>query len=308
MSIDESAGSGQTGEGGDGDDTSGSGDTDTDSESDGSGASDSGTDSSGGSDAGDGDTGSSGSESGMDSGSSGSDTGGDRGSSSASADFEAAVTEALLALSALDGDDLFIIQTDATGDQDLCLESDAIGADIGGIVVGQRGDMVTGFVAMTQPPAESLEDFSWAVIFQVGFASGENRMFVKQIHAGEPLEGEQDSSSNLVEGSAVDISQLIGGLFFNFPIDPNDRPLYASAWGYNLRTEDDNIGCDEAHGAASSLPASPSDTTGGCEAGDMVLCLNDRFQVEVDWTDSDGSGSGTVVPGGADSGYFWFFD
>ena len=40
----------------------------------------------------------------------------------------------------------------------------------------------------------------------------------------------------------------------------------------------------------------------------MVLCLNDRFQVEVDWTDSDGSGSGTVVPGGTDSGYFWFFD
>ncbi len=56
-------------------------------------------------------------------------------------------------------------------------------------------------------------------------------------------------------------------------------------------------------------PAAPVKQTGSCTASDTSLCVNqERFQVEVDWTTQEGSGSGHVDPfQSADSGLFWFF-
>jgi WD40 repeat protein len=49
--------------------------------------------------------------------------------------------------------------------------------------------------------------------------------------------------------------------------------------------------------------------TGFCSAGETALCLNqERFQVEVAWTDFQGnSGTGQAVGMTFDTGYFWFF-
>ncbi len=53
-------------------------------------------------------------------------------------------------------------------------------------------------------------------------------------------------------------------------------------------------------------------STAPCEATSTTLCLNDdRFRVEVAWTDrfgSGASGSGRPIPLTSDSGMFWFFD
>ena len=48
----------------------------------------------------------------------------------------------------------------------------------------------------------------------------------------------------------------------------------------------------------------------GCQAGAGFLCLGGgRFQVNANWTRSDGTtGAGTAVKLTDDSGYFWFFD
>jgi PKD repeat protein len=48
----------------------------------------------------------------------------------------------------------------------------------------------------------------------------------------------------------------------------------------------------------------------GCQQGAGFLCLNGgRFQVNANWTKSDGtSGAGTAVSLTDDSGYFWFFN
>jgi hypothetical protein len=56
--------------------------------------------------------------------------------------------------------------------------------------------------------------------------------------------------------------------------------------------------------------ASPGTTGGTCVPGPETLCLlDDRFQVEVDWSLSTTgeSGSGTAVPRTDQSGLFWFF-
>lgn len=47
-----------------------------------------------------------------------------------------------------------------------------------------------------------------------------------------------------------------------------------------------------------------------CEAGPETLCLGtgDRFQVQVDWETTTGSGAGRAVPATDSSGSFWFFN
>lgn len=64
------------------------------------------------------------------------------------------------------------------------------------------------------------------------------------------------------------------------------------------------------------LPAAPGSggsrprQTGSCAPSETRLCLNDnRFQVEIDWTDFGGdTGQGQAVPLTPDTGFFWFFD
>ncbi|MEM9557939.1 MAG: VWA domain-containing protein [Acidobacteriota bacterium] len=54
-----------------------------------------------------------------------------------------------------------------------------------------------------------------------------------------------------------------------------------------------------------------ANTTGACTPGPTTLCLNqDRFRVQVSWTDFQGTtGPGSVASCGTDdSGLFWFFD
>ncbi|MXX77101.1 MAG: hypothetical protein F4210_02260 [Holophagales bacterium] len=60
-----------------------------------------------------------------------------------------------------------------------------------------------------------------------------------------------------------------------------------------------------------------SATTGGysgpCRTGDSFLCLRQRFEVQVHWTDPDvagnrGRGGAIPVPESDESGLFWFFD
>ncbi len=46
-----------------------------------------------------------------------------------------------------------------------------------------------------------------------------------------------------------------------------------------------------------------------CVPAEGVLCLDERFQVTVDWTDHRGeSGTGRALPLASDTGAFWFFD
>jgi ELWxxDGT repeat protein len=63
---------------------------------------------------------------------------------------------------------------------------------------------------------------------------------------------------------------------------------------------------------APAVAAAPAPGTGSeCGGGPGALCLlDDRFRVEVEWTDqrSGDSGVGTAVPGTDRSGFFWFFN
>ena len=205
------------------------------------------------------------------------------------------------------GGTLVLLQADATGDQDFCGPSDATGADMTGVTVTQDGDMVTVGAALSQLPLVSQGDFSWAVLLRVSFGVHVDRMFLVQIHDGVVTEGEQDAFGATIDGSDVQVTMTEKGVFFTFSILPGDTVQHAAASGFNLRISDDNIGCDQAYGAAGDLPLSPGDTTGGCEAGDTVLCLNDRFSVEVEWNDGSNTGSGGSVGIDGDTGAFWFF-
>ncbi|MEM9409191.1 MAG: hypothetical protein AAGA81_24380, partial [Acidobacteriota bacterium] len=46
-----------------------------------------------------------------------------------------------------------------------------------------------------------------------------------------------------------------------------------------------------------------------CTTTPTTLCLADRFEVSVDWTDfQGGTGTGRTLPLTTDTGSFWFFD
>ena len=176
-----------------------------------------------------------------------------------------------------------------------------------GVTVTQDGDTVTVGVAFSQSPAVSQGDFSWATLIQVSFTAGVDRMFVAQVHDGQITQGEQDAFGAPIEGSDVQVTMTDEGVYFTLSILPGDTVQHAAASGFNLRTADDNIGCDQAYGAAHDLPLPPTDTTGGCEASETVLCLNDRFSVAVEWINGTTSGSGGSVEVNQDTGAFWFF-
>lgn len=199
-------------------------------------------------------------------------------------------------------------QPDPSGDADFCGPNDALGADITGVVVYQDGEMVSVGVMMAQPPPITFEQYSGNVSAQVDFASGASRMWIKEKHAGTPTGGEQREDGTIVPGSEARVTHNEFGVMFAFTIDPNDPIVLVSALGFNLPEEGDNIGCDQAYAFASPSPPPPSDRIGDCTPGGTVLCLNDRFQVEVDWEDSSVNGVGMGVGVDSDSGYFWFGD
>ncbi|HMB54660.1 MAG TPA: hypothetical protein VKU40_15185 [Thermoanaerobaculia bacterium] len=64
-----------------------------------------------------------------------------------------------------------------------------------------------------------------------------------------------------------------------------------------------------AGGPSVARPATAR-TTAAAEAGDALGLFSDRFEVTVDWRDprSGDTGTGQPIPGGDNSGYFWFFN
>ena len=165
------------------------------------------------------------------------------------------------------GETLVVLQGDVTGDQDFCGPSDATGADVTGVTVTQDRDMVTVGVALSQSPLVSQWNFSWAVFLQVSVGVGVDRMFLVQRHDGVVTDGEQDAFGAPIEGSDVQVTMTDEGVFFTFPILPGDTVQHAAASGFNLQTSDDNIGCDQAYGAAGDLPLPPGDTDGWLRGG-----------------------------------------
>jgi hypothetical protein len=61
--------------------------------------------------------------------------------------------------------------------------------------------------------------------------------------------------------------------------------------------------------ATAARLATPAAAAAACAPGSASLCLESgRFRVEVGWSLPAGAGSGTAVPLGDGTGYFWFFD
>ena len=81
---------------------------------------------------------------------------------------------------------------------------------------------------------------------------------------------------------------------------------------HNVTVQVQNQGATASQTVAYSQANTPCATAGGpCVAGPNTMCLRqDRFRVEVIWTDLDGNqGLGSVASCGTpDSGLFWFFD
>jgi len=201
------------------------------------------------------------------------------------------------------------IQPDRAGDYNYCGASQATGADITGLLAYQDGDMVTLAARMAQSPLTSADQFSYAVSFQVSFASGDYRNFLWQTHAGERTIGEQMPDGTMNPGSGVEATINETGVVFAFASDPSDPVAFGMAQGFSLAQDGDAIGCDLAYGAVSPSLPPPGDRLGDCSADETTLCLNgDRFQVNVSWSDSSGSGEGVGTTVDSDSGFFYFFD
>ena len=139
-----------------------------------------------------------------------------------------------------------------------------------------------------------------------------------------PVMGELSFEGKHLVVAAIDADSRVGVSTF-LALDPSTGRLSVE----EQRTKGDGRGpaevgsynrlawgpTDEQFYALSSLGdalfAFDVDATGPCEPGTTVLCLgqNDRFRVEVSWTDfAGGSGIGTKVTESIDSGLFWFFD
>ena len=156
------------------------------------------------------------------------------------------------------GTELFV-QVDAPNDQTFCGPNESIGADVAGLVAYRDGDMISVGVSMAQMPTTSLDQFSWAVMFQPESLSG-YRMFLAQVHNGEETMGEQLEDGTMAPDSDVQIGFNDYGVIFTFPHDPNDPMAYGFAQAFNLPADGDNIGCDQAYAAVTPSPAPSSDT------------------------------------------------
>lgn len=199
-----------------------------------------------------------------------------------------------------------IIQPDVAGDFSYCGPSDSVGADASGVLVGQDGDRVTAFIPMEQSPLVSAEQNSFAAVLQVGFASEGYRNFIWQVHEGQNTIGEQNSDLSMNISSDVEITMDDSGILFSFSADAADPVAFAMVQTFNQPEPGDSVGCDLAYGAAS--PSPPSEQPGDCTPSDMLLCLNERFSVQVDWSDASQSGSAEGANFESDGGYFYFFD
>ena len=204
--------------------------------------------------------------------------------------------------------EMVMIHTDPSGDTDFCTESDALGADLTGVVAYQDGNMVSAFVGFGQSPTISLGNFSWAAQFQVEFASGSYRSFMRQVHNGEHSEGEQLSDGTMAASDDVTISVTDMGVLFMFEVDESDPLAVGTASGFNLPNEGDAIGCDQAVAAVSAAVPLSEDRQGDCTPSDTTMCLNERFAVTADFTDGTTSGSGLGFAQTGNTGWLTFAD
>lgn len=199
-----------------------------------------------------------------------------------------------------------IVQPDLAGDYSYCGPSDAVGADAAGVMIGQDGDRVTAIIPMAQSPLISANQNSFAAVLQVGFTSGDYRNFIWQVHEGDNLIGEQNPDLSMNSSSDAEITMDDSGFFFSFTADSSDPVTFAMVQTFNQPESSDAVGCDLAYGAAS--PSPQSDQTGDCTDSDTLVCVNERFAVQVDWDDSSQSGSAEGVAFDSDSGFFFFHD
>lgn len=64
----------------------------------------------------------------------------------------------------------------------------------------------------------------------------------------------------------------------------------------------------QSHSPPRLVFAQSEEPTGACVADEETLCLREgRFAVSVDWQSRDRAGMGHAIPGGDESGKFWFF-
>jgi hypothetical protein len=77
--------------------------------------------------------------------------------------------------------------------------------------------------------------------------------------------------------------------------------VIASATVTDLRSSDANVVLGQRQGSGTLV-------TGPCTPDANSLCLNNgRFKVTATYSSSQGSGTGTAIPGTSDTGQFWFF-
>ena len=220
------------------------------------------------------------------------------------------------------------LRTDVRGDTGACGSDPGSGpgSDVIGIVAGPDGDLFKVVVSMAQSPTTSATQFSFAVVLEVTLSSGVKRYFIYEMHNGRVTVGEQDAAGNALPGSGGGSGITDTAATFHFMVDSSDPVALLSVQGFNLPSDGDAIGCDNAVVAAHPFPSQGPMTPGTCTAGESTACLgDDRFGVEV--TDSDGglmmlqatesdaalfgeggaSGLVRVLNGCETNGHFWVF-
>lgn len=205
---------------------------------------------------------------------------------------------------------------DATADRVDCgtgqASGDGPGAEILGAAELTQGGLQFSGVFMSQDPAVSLEDWSWALRRTAFYDSAtpgrtERRTWLNQVHDGQMTVGELDSNGQAIPGTeATSVSD--GVVTFTHPIG-SQVPVAIVYEAFDTTSEGGPRICDTLVTVPqpSSLP--PAAGGGGCVPTPEALCLNDgRFQVQVSTPGTGGTPIPGIATGLADptSGLFFF--
>ncbi len=138
---------------------------------------------------------------------------------------------------------------------------------------------------MTQSPAATAEEFSFAVLLEALTKGNQLHTFLWEIHDGVESIGQIDQQGN-VDPTSADITLDDIAVRFTFPVDPNDPIAALFARGFNTPSEGDAKGCDSQILAAIDFPLPPTDVPGDCTADEATACLNNgRFTVQLTGSD-----------------------
>lgn len=178
--------------------------------------------------------------------------------------------------------------------------------------VGGRRALIVMTDGMNNNSSNSLQDAIDAAraagvpVFTIGFGSADSQVLTRIAEETGGIFFEGVTSADLQT-----IFQQIGRTLNNQFILSWISPV-RDGGVHDLTIQVRNQGASASRTTSYSQAGTPcANATGPCTPGPSTLCLNqDRFRVEVEWRDTDGSqGSGSVAAcGSQDSGLFYFFD